>query len=166
VSGAAAGPWSVTTRSPEATDALAQRIAALLEAGDVVLLAGDLGAGKTVFARGLGRGLGVSEPVVSPTFTLARVYAGRLRMVHVDVYRLDTVHELLDLGLDDLAADDAVMVVEWGDVVSGEFVPDRLEVSLAHGAGAPDDRDIAVIPRGTAWARRADAVAAALAEVA
>lgn len=166
MSAAAPGPWSVTTHSPEATDALAQRIAALLEAGDVILLAGDLGAGKTAFARGLGRGLGVTEPVVSPTFTLAREYVGRLRMVHVDVYRLDTVAELLDLGLDDLAADDAVMVVEWGDVVSGEFVPDRLEVALAHGAAAPDDRAITVTARGAAWARRADGLAAALAEVA
>lgn len=164
--GAGAAPWVVTTHSAAATDALARRIAALLEAGDVLLLSGDLGAGKTVFARGLGRGLGVTEPIVSPTFTLARVYAGRLRMVHVDVYRLDTVHELLDLGLDDLAADDAVMVVEWGDVVSGEFVSDRLEVSLAHAAGAPDDREITVVPRGPAWTGRTAALAAALAEVA
>lgn len=158
-----AGPWSVTTRSPAETDALARRVADLLVAGDVVLLAGDLGAGKTAFARGLGGGLEVTEAVVSPTFTLARVYAGRLRMVHVDVYRLDTVHELLDLGLDDLAAGDAVTVVEWGDVVSGEFVADRLEVTLELVDGHPDARAVTVTACGAAWSERADRLAAAIA---
>ena len=106
----------------------------MLERGDVVLLAGDLGAGKTAFAGGSRAGLGVTEAVVSPTFTLAREYEGRLRMVHVDVYRLDTVHELLDLGLDDLADDDAVTVVEWGDVVSAAFVarPPRGDARAPH----------------------------------
>jgi len=160
-----AAPLRVVSHSPAETDALARRIAGLLTAGDVILLAGDLGAGKTAFARGLGGGLGVSEPVVSPTFTLARVYTGRLRMVHADVYRLDTVHELLDLGLDDLADDDAVTVVEWGDVVSGEFVADRLEITLEFAAD-PDSRTITVTPCGAAWARRVDALAAAFGEAA
>jgi tRNA threonylcarbamoyladenosine biosynthesis protein TsaE len=159
-----AGPWVVTTHSPEETGALARRIAEVLEAGDVVLLAGDLGAGKTAFARGLGAGLGVLEPVVSPTFTLARVYEGRLRMVHADVYRLDTVHELLDLGLDDLAEDDAVMVVEWGDVVSGEFAPDRLEVTLELVDDESDARRVTVAPRGATWLPRTVRLAAALGE--
>jgi len=154
----------VTSGSPAETDALARRVAAVLAAGDVVLLAGDLGAGKTAFARGLGGGLGVAEPVVSPTFTLARVYAGRLRMVHVDVYRLDTVHELLDLGLDDLAADDAVTVVEWGDVVSGEFAPDRLEISLEFVAAEPDARTVTIAACGAGWARRAGRLADVLVE--
>lgn len=161
-----AGPWVVTTHSPEETDALARRIAAVLEASDVVLLSGDLGAGKTVFARGLGGGLGVVEPVVSPTFTLARVYAGRLRMVHVDVYRLDTVHELLDLGIDDLAEGDAVTVVEWGDVVSGEFAPDRLEVALELVADEPDARTVTVTASGPAWQARAARLEAACGEAA
>lgn len=156
---------TVVTHSAAETDALARRVSSLLVAGDVVLLAGDLGAGKTAFARGLGAGLGVAEPVVSPTFTLARVYAGRLRMVHVDVYRLDRVQELLDLGLDDLAADDAVTVVEWGDVVSGEFAPDRLEIALDFVSDAPDARRISLTPRGATWAPRADALAAAVDEV-
>ncbi|MFA5883538.1 MAG: tRNA (adenosine(37)-N6)-threonylcarbamoyltransferase complex ATPase subunit type 1 TsaE [Acidimicrobiia bacterium] len=157
-----AGPWTVTAHSPDETDALARRVADVLEGGDVVLLAGDLGAGKTAFARGLGGGLGVLEPVVSPTFTLAREYRGRLRMLHVDVYRLDRVQELLDLGLDDLGGDDAVTVVEWGDVVSHEFVPDRLEVALEFVADEPDARRITVSPRGVAWVARADRLAAAV----
>lgn len=158
--------WTVVAESAAETDALARRIGALLAAGDVVLLAGDLGAGKTAFARGLGAGLEVTEPVVSPTFTLARVYSGRLRMVHVDVYRLDHVQELLDLGLDDLAGDDAVTVVEWGDVVSGEFAPDRLEVALDFLPDAPDARRITVTPRGSTWAPRCDALAVAVGQAA
>ena len=109
---------------------------------------------KAAFAQGLGAGLGVREPVVSPTFTLARVYDGRLRMVHVDVYRLETVHELLDLGLDDLAAGESVTVVEWGDVVSGEFVADRLEVALEHVVDDPDARHVTVRACGPRWAAR------------
>ena len=109
---------TLVSTSADATMVAARRVSELLVGGDVVLLAGDLGAGKTVFARGLAHGLGVTEPVLSPTFTLAREYRGRLRIVHADVYRLDTVHELLDLGLYDLD-DDTVTIVEWGDVVSG-----------------------------------------------
>lgn len=155
-------PWLVVTHSASGTEGLAHRVGTLLAGGDVVLLAGDLGAGKTAFARGLGAGLGVAEPVVSPTFTLARVYTGRLRMVHVDVYRLDHVQELLDLGLDDLAGDDAVTVVEWGDVVSGHFAADRLEISLAFVSGSADSRQVTVTPRGPAWNERLDALAAAI----
>lgn len=161
-----AGPWTLVSRSPAETDLLARRVAAVLERGDVVLLAGDLGAGKTAFARGLGAGLGVTEPVVSPTFTLARVYTGRLPMVHVDVYRLDTVHELLDLGLDDLAGDDAVTVVEWGDVVSAAFVPDRLEITLEFLTDDPAARRITVTASGAGWQARAARLDAALAEAA
>jgi tRNA threonylcarbamoyladenosine biosynthesis protein TsaE len=83
-------------------------------------------------------------------------------MVHVDVYRLDHVQELLDLGLDDLAGDDAVTVVEWGDVVSGEFAPDRLEVALDFLSDAPDARRITLTPRGATWAPRCDALAVAM----
>ncbi|MFM8305281.1 MAG: tRNA (adenosine(37)-N6)-threonylcarbamoyltransferase complex ATPase subunit type 1 TsaE [Actinomycetota bacterium] len=160
-----AGPWTCVTHSAGETDRLARRVATVLEGGDVVLLAGDLGAGKTVFARGLGAGLGVCEPVVSPTFTLARVYAGRLPMVHVDVYRLDTVHELLDLGLDDLAGDDAVTVVEWGDVVSAAFVADRLEVTLELLPGEDDARRVTIATCGATWRAREARLDAALGEV-
>jgi tRNA threonylcarbamoyladenosine biosynthesis protein TsaE len=103
---------------------------------------------------------------VSPTFTLAREYEGRLRLVHVDVYRLDRVQEFLDLGLEDLAGDDAVTVVEWGDAVAAELPLDRLEVQLSRpadgGAASDDDRDLALRPHGAGWQRRADALRAEL----
>jgi tRNA threonylcarbamoyladenosine biosynthesis protein TsaE len=159
------GPVAVKTRSASDTDALARRVATVLDRGDVVLLAGDLGVGKTAFARGLGAGLGVVVPVVSPTFTLAREYQGRLRMLHVDVYRLDRVQQLIDLGLDDLGGDDAVTVVEWGDVVSGEFAADRLEVAMEFVSGAPDERRITVHARGAAWSARLGRLQSALTAV-
>ena len=125
--------------------------------GDVVLLAGDLGAGKTVFTRGLAHGLGVTESVLSPTFTLAREYRGRVRVVHADVYRLDTVRELLDLGLYDVD-DDTVTIVEWGDVVSAHFAIDRLEVRLDFTTNNDSDRTITIAPVGPAWTAHADAL--------
>ena len=89
----------------------------MLRAGDVVVLDGELGTGKTVFTKGLAVALGITEPVVSPTFTVVREYDAPLPLVHVDVYRLDHLQELHDLGFDDLVGSDAVTVVEWGDRV-------------------------------------------------
>jgi tRNA threonylcarbamoyladenosine biosynthesis protein TsaE len=143
----------VKSLAADETERLARAVSGLLEGGDVVLLAGDLGAGKSVFARGLARGLGVAEPVVSPTFTLAREYQGRVRVVHADVYRLDRVHELYDVGLEDVD-DDTVTIVEWGDVVSAQFAVDRLEVRLDFVADDDDARAITMMPVGTAWVER------------
>jgi tRNA threonylcarbamoyladenosine biosynthesis protein TsaE len=155
------GAVTVTTESSTATEALARVVSEHVVGGDVVLLAGDLGAGKTVFARGLASGLGVDEPVVSPTFTLAREYHGRLRVVHADVYRLDRVRELDDLGFDD-ADDDTVTIVEWGDVVSGAFGVDRLEVRLDFVPGRDDTRRITIGAVGPDWSARAAALCAAV----
>src|SRR3954468_5565285 len=126
---------SATTRTADETHALGRRIGALLRAGDVVVLEGELGTGKTVFAKGIAVGLGVREPVVSPTFTVVREYDAPTPLVHVDVYRLDHLQELHDLGFDDLIGDDAVTVVEWGDHVSTALPSDRLRVLLEPGDG-------------------------------
>jgi tRNA threonylcarbamoyladenosine biosynthesis protein TsaE len=155
------GAVTVTTGSSKATEALARVVSDHVIGGDVVLLAGDLGAGKTVFARGLAHGLGVDEPVVSPTFTLAREYRGRLRVVHADVYRLDHVRELDDLGFDD-ADDDTVTIVEWGDVVSGAFGVDRLEVRLDFVPDVGDARRITIRAVGPDWTARAAELCAAV----
>ena len=152
----------VTTvaRTAEHTRTIGRAIASLLRAGDVVVVAGELGAGKTTFTQGLAAGLGVTDPVVSPTFTLAREYEGRLRLVHVDLYRLDRAQEVLDLGLEDVA-DGAVLVVEWGDIAVAYLTSEHLEVRLTPdpAATAGDERTIAITPHGRSWVPRADALA-------
>jgi tRNA threonylcarbamoyladenosine biosynthesis protein TsaE len=159
----------VVTHSATETRSVGRTVGAVLEAGDVVLLAGGLGAGKTQFAKGIADGLGVSEPVVSPTFTIAREYEGRVGMVHVDVYRLDHAQEVLDLGLDD-AGDEVVTVVEWGDVAGAYLPAERLEIRLEIPAdGAADvmaeDRVVTITPIGAGWQARSERLAAGLGEV-
>ena len=105
----------IESHSPEQTQEIAARLAASLQPGDVVALTGELGAGKTCFTQGLGRGLGVTGRVASPTFVLVNEYRGRLPVHHVDAYRTESLTELLDLGLDELFSGDGVTVVEWAD---------------------------------------------------
>jgi tRNA threonylcarbamoyladenosine biosynthesis protein TsaE len=104
----------LVTTSPEETEAAAAGLAPRLARGDLVLLIGELGAGKTTFVRGLARGMGLEADVMSPTFQLVRVYPGALPLAHVDLYRLAEASELEDLGLDELL-EEGVVAVEWGD---------------------------------------------------
>jgi tRNA threonylcarbamoyladenosine biosynthesis protein TsaE len=147
------GAARAVTRSTDETLALAAAVAEVLRPGDVVSLVGDLGAGKTVFARGVARALGVTEPVVSPSFTIVREYEGRLPLVHIDVYRVDTIQELHDLGFEELVRDDAVTLVEWGDVIDALLPGDRLDVRLAPGA-CDDERVVELVGRGRSWRAR------------
>ena len=103
----------ITTSAAE-TEAEGERVGATLRAGDLLLLAGPLGAGKTTFVRGLVRGAGSEAHVASPTFQLVRVYPGRIAFAHVDLYRLEATADLRDLGLEELL-DEGAVVVEWGD---------------------------------------------------
>jgi tRNA threonylcarbamoyladenosine biosynthesis protein TsaE len=122
---------SILTSSEEETSAAGERLAARLRGGDVLLLHGDLGAGKTAFVRGLARGLGASpEDVSSPTFTIIQEYRGRLTLYHVDLYRLQPL-EAADLGLDELADRDAVVAVEWAERWN-ERPADAWEVRFEH----------------------------------
>lgn len=107
-------PQALDTDSPESTEAAGEGLARHLRRGDLLLLQGPLGAGKTTFVRGLARGLGSRADVMSPTFQLVRVYAGRLQLAHADLYRLERAAELSQLGFDELL-DEGVLVVEWGD---------------------------------------------------
>ena len=123
---------SITTSSEEETSSAGERLAVSLAPGDVVLLYGDLGAGKTAFVRGIARGLGVNpEDVSSPTFTIVQEYAGpRATLYHVDLYRLEP-KEVDDLGLDELVSGDGIVVVEWAERWRGR--PDGVyEVRLDH----------------------------------
>jgi tRNA threonylcarbamoyladenosine biosynthesis protein TsaE len=140
------------TRSAEETRAVAARLAAHLEAGDVVVLVGDLGAGKTTFAQGVARGLGVDVPVTSPTFTLVQEYSGRLPVAHVDVYRLDRIQELHDLGFEELLDGPGVTLVEWGDVVRQVLPPNHVVVRIE--PGDDDERLLTLEFEGARWRGR------------
>jgi tRNA threonylcarbamoyladenosine biosynthesis protein TsaE len=144
------------TDSPDQTRAVAAALGDLLVAGDLVLLVGDLGAGKTAFVQGLARGLGVEEPVTSPTFTIVQEYAGRLPLTHVDVYRLDRVQDLYDLGLEE-RSDRGVTVVEWGDLVEQAVPAEHLVVRIEPGA-ADTERVLELSCHGTRWRGRQDAL--------
>ncbi len=144
-------PVSVTLPNPEDTQDLGRRLGAVLTAGDLLILTGDLGAGKTTFTQGLGGGLGVRGPVTSPTFVIARVHPSLgdgPELVHVDAYRLGAAAELDDLDLDtDL--DLAVTVVEWGSGLAEALSADRLELTLTR---ADDDvRTLRMTPIGARW---------------
>jgi tRNA threonylcarbamoyladenosine biosynthesis protein TsaE len=151
-----------TTKSADDTRDLAARLAGVARPGDVVLLAGDLGAGKTTFTQGFARGLGVPEQVTSPTFTLVHTYEGRLKLVHVDVYRLDLLQEVIDLGLPELIDEGAVALIEWGDAAAPVLATDFLRVRIEHGPG-DDDREFSFELVGPSWIDRPPAVEAALA---
>jgi len=120
-----------TTTSPEETEAAGEALGRRLRKGDLVLLEGELGAGKTTFVRGIARGTGSTAPVASPTFQLVRIYPGRLQLAHVDLYRIENSSELGELGLDELA-DDGAVVVEWGDRIE---VPDAALIEIQHLGG-------------------------------
>ncbi len=153
------------SRSADETFALGRRVASVLRVGDVVVLSGELGAGKTVFAKGVAAGLGVTEPVVSPTFTIVREYDGDLPLQHVDVYRLDHLQEVIDLGLDELLDGHAVTLVEWGEAVGALLPPDRLVVMLAAPPPEIADDDTRVIElhaTGPSWSERMAALHAAV----
>jgi tRNA threonylcarbamoyladenosine biosynthesis protein TsaE len=151
-------------KSPDDTRALAGELAAVARPGDVVLLVGELGSGKTQFAKGFGAALGVGQPITSPTFTLVRIYdSGRVLFVHADVYRLDHAQEAVDLALTELLDDGAVLLVEWGDRIASMLPTGHLEVRLEPG-DAEDERVVHVrAVGGGAWAARTNALQAALA---
>jgi tRNA threonylcarbamoyladenosine biosynthesis protein TsaE len=131
---------------------LGTRLAAQLRAGDLVVLSGPLGAGKTTLVQGIGAGLGVSGAVVSPTFVIARVHAGRLPLIHVDAYRLASIVEVDDLDLD-ASTEDAVTVVEWGAGLVEGLAGDRLEVGIERHAAEDDEtRVVHLAGVGTRWA--------------
>lgn len=147
------------------TEAIASAVSRLVFVDDVILLLGDMGAGKTAFAQGFGSGLGISEPITSPTFNLVHTYdGGRLVMHHADLYRLDRSGEVSDLALGELVEGDGVLLVEWGEAAASEL-GDHLEVHLRMDEGAQnttDDRIIEIQPNGDSWSRRWTKVRAAL----
>jgi tRNA threonylcarbamoyladenosine biosynthesis protein TsaE len=135
------------------TRAVGEAFAALLRPRDAVILTGELGAGKTTLVQGIARGLGVTDHVVSPTFTLVREYHGRLEVAHVDVYRLERIQEVMDLGLEEMGDGEAVLLVEWGDAVEEILPADHVTIELT---GGEDDeaRRLVFTPGGQTWVER------------
>ncbi|MDA2966955.1 MAG: tRNA (adenosine(37)-N6)-threonylcarbamoyltransferase complex ATPase subunit type 1 TsaE [Actinomycetota bacterium] len=146
---------SLLVQSIADTHGVAAAIAQLSRTSDIIVLAGEMGAGKTAFAQGFGATLGVDEPITSPTFTLVHTYdTGRVTLHHADLYRLDKLSEVSDLALHEMVDGDGVMLVEWGDVAS-ELLGDHLEVFLRHNTDhADDERSIVIHSVGTQWASR------------
>lgn len=120
----------IETRNPEETFRLGQELAENAAAGQVFTLTGDLGVGKTVFTQGFAKGLGIDEPVSSPTFTIVQVYeSGRLPFYHFDVYRIGDVEEMDEIGFDDYVMGDGVSLIEWADLIK-EILPERRTVVM------------------------------------
>jgi tRNA threonylcarbamoyladenosine biosynthesis protein TsaE len=168
-------PVPLRTTGPEDTRRLAAALAGLLRPGDVVSLTGELGAGKTCFVQGAAAALGVTDAVTSPSFLLRRDYRGRMPVIHLDVYRLESLQEVLDLGFADSADRDAVAFVEWGDAMNQLLPPDHVEVELRLGEPADqagedldldalaEERSVVLRAHGPDWRRRLAAAAEVLA---
>lgn len=146
-------PMTITVPTAELMWDLGERIAAVLQAGDLVVLSGPLGAGKTTLAQGIGRGLGVAGAVVSPTFVIARVHGGgRLPLVHVDAYRLASIEEIDDLDLD-ASLEDSVTLVEWGEGLAERLSADRIAVLIDRPSDDADEtRTVTLEAIGDRWA--------------
>ena len=152
------------TSSQEETIALGERLGALLQAGDVLVLTGDLGAGKTQLTKGIAAGMGVEDDVTSPTFNILMVYDGeRMPLYHFDLYRLDDPDQLEDIGLYEMLDGDGACVIEWGEQFSDEIGPERLDVYLTRldeqaAVGEEPPREVRLVAHG----ERAEEIAAAL----
>ena len=120
--------WHI--KNEEEMIALGRQLGQWLDAGDLVLLEGDLGAGKTTLTKGIGQGLGVTKVINSPTFTILKVYQGRVPLYHMDVYRLEGMHQ--ELGFEEYYDGDGVCVVEWATFVAEELPLQRLEITITH----------------------------------
>lgn len=159
----------LATRGADDTRALAAAVATVLDLGDVVALAGDLGAGKTCFVQGAAAGLGVEARITSPTFVLVREYLGRVPVVHTDVYRLERLQDVRDLG-DDVLGSDVVTFLEWADAVAPLLPDDRLEVDIRRpgrdleASDGDERRLVSIRAHGPRWSDRTDALTQACAD--
>lgn len=152
------------TASAEETQSLAGALAAQVRPADLVMLVGEIGAGKTTFTKGFGRALGIDEPITSPTFVLLRSYEGSMVLHHVDIYRLEHLQEVIDLGLMELLDEGGVALVEWGDLAEPVLPRDYLEVRLAVEGEDSEARRIEVRGVGPGWSTREESLRGALSQ--
>ncbi len=151
---------AVTTYSVDETRIVAAALGPVLLPGDVLSLSGDLGAGKTVFVQGLAGALGIEGRVTSPTFTIVHHYEARYPIVHLDVYRLNSFQEVLDLGFEELLDGSAIVVIEWGNAISPLLPRRHLDVEIATVNGHDDHRRLVFRPHGQEWIRKIQAMRA------
>ncbi|TCI25342.1 tRNA (adenosine(37)-N6)-threonylcarbamoyltransferase complex ATPase subunit type 1 TsaE [Exiguobacterium sp. SH3S2] len=139
--------YTLITHSAPETQAVAEKLAALVKAGTVITLNGDLGAGKTTFTQGFAKGLGVTRNVNSPTFTIMKQYQGRLPLYHMDVYRLEDTGD--DIGLEEYINGDGVAIVEWSNLIESSLPTERLAITIER--TGDEERSITFIPTGEAY---------------
>ena len=137
--------------SPDETYDFGRHLGELAQPGDVVLMTGDLGSGKTCLTQGIAKGLGIKEHALSPTFVIMREMHGRLPLYHVDLYRLDRLEETADLGLDDYFYGDGLSVVEWAEKAMGLMPPERLLIEIAY--ISDNERKLTLRPTGKRYER-------------
>ncbi len=133
------------THTPEETFEAAEKLAAHLKAGDIVCLSGEMGAGKTLFAQGLAKGLGISEPVTSPTFTIVNEYTnGNIPFYHFDAYRIEDPDEMYEIGFDEYLFSGGICLIEWPEMIE-ELIPDNhMTVTIERGENPASDRIITI----------------------
>lgn len=150
----------VNTYSVEETRIVGASLSPALLPGDVISLTGDLGAGKTAFVQGIAAALGVEGRVTSPSFTIVHEYVGRYPIIHLDVYRLDSFQEVIDLGFEEFLDVESIVLVEWGEAI-GPMLPRRhleVEIRRAQDPDSDDERCLIFRPRGAEWIRKIQAM--------
>jgi tRNA threonylcarbamoyladenosine biosynthesis protein TsaE len=138
------------TESAEETSNIGEQLGRLLIKGNIICLSGDLGAGKTAFTKGIAKGLGVEDYVTSPTYTIINEYQGRLPLYHFDVYRLNDVEEMYELGYEEYFFGDGIVVLEWADIVRDIIPGDRLWITILNTKG-DNSREIIMEPTGEVY---------------
>ncbi|WP_214879247.1 tRNA (adenosine(37)-N6)-threonylcarbamoyltransferase complex ATPase subunit type 1 TsaE [Exiguobacterium sp. ERU653] len=146
--------YTLITHSAAETQAVAERLATLVDAGTVITLNGDLGAGKTTFTQGFAKGLGVTRNVNSPTFTIMKQYKGRLPLYHMDVYRLEDTGD--DIGLEEYINGDGVAIVEWSNLIESSLPEERLAITIER--VSDEERKLTLAPTGERYVQIAKEV--------
>ncbi|WP_204260226.1 tRNA (adenosine(37)-N6)-threonylcarbamoyltransferase complex ATPase subunit type 1 TsaE [Caloranaerobacter azorensis] len=137
----------IKTNSPEETYSFGYRLGKLLKSGDILCLNGDLGAGKTTLTQSIAKGLDVEDYVTSPTFTLINEYEGRYPVYHFDVYRIDDIDEMYDLGFEEYIYSEGVTIIEWASIIEDILPLERLDITIKRGKEI-DEREIIIEAKG------------------
>jgi tRNA threonylcarbamoyladenosine biosynthesis protein TsaE len=145
---------TITTRSVEETRIVGACLAPMLLPGDVISLSGDLGAGKTALVQGIAAASGVEQRVTSPSFTIVHEYSGRFPFIHIDVYRLNSFQEVIDLGFEEFLDPESVVLIEWGDAIAPLLPRRHLEIEIRRTDLDEDERFFVFRPHGQEWVRK------------